>query len=104
MGIREEMRIEWKRRILAQRASGKSAFAWCQDNDVTYHAFLKQSKQFDNPAEDRPLDPLHFQELKNQPSDPMIEIIYKGSTIRISHSIDKQSLKECLQILWSTTC
>ena len=63
-----------------QRASGRSAYAWCLDNSVNCAAFLKRCQGLYDNAEEAPLDPLHFQELKNQPSDPMIEITYKGIT------------------------
>jgi hypothetical protein len=95
----------WFAKVSEWQSSGKSARAWCQENNVAYQSFLQWRRQYSEFNEPHPenLKADSFIELPNDSSHMLVEMEYRNSLVRISH-IDSENLIECLRTLWSVLC
>jgi len=106
----------WEIKVQKWFASGKSAKAWCRENQIVYTTFIKWrnlSNYRDNPTTNRSSqsslnhssEKVHFIELKNQ-IKPCSGIFLEceGVQIYISTDFDSTLLKKCVDALRGQAC
>jgi hypothetical protein len=110
-------KAHWEIKLQQWLSSGKSAKAWCQENQVVYTTFLGwrnrlkylSSQKATSSPELHSLSPsfsnTHFVELKNQSKIyPGISLECEGVKIHLSAEFDGASLRKCLDILRGAPC
>jgi hypothetical protein len=107
--VSEEVKQQWKEKILKQRESGLSIGAWCRQNNINVHTFRYwQNKFLPKPNFNRSA----FKEIPQQKTvsfklpiiNPRkkteITIEYQGAYIYIERVFDfSTTLRECLKAL-----
>lgn len=105
--IRNSKHREWTNKIEQWRQSGKSAQAWCKQNQVVYTTFMSWHKRLKNqttqPQSNESLK-TQFIELKEELKIPGISLEYKGIFIHLSAEFDPSALKKCIDILRGASC
>lgn len=92
-------RDNWKKKIEAWQASGKTITVWCQENKISYVSFLSWRKRlgysFKGQQQKTP-----FVELpEDRQATETIELLFKGITLRLSNQFDPSALLRCLDVL-----
>lgn len=104
MRAREQSEEVWKQHFSDQKRSGQTALAWCKENGVNYNTFITRRMQLKKEVVECPLDPTLFREIEGSPQPQFIEFVHRGTTLRFPETLDKKSVRQYLQILWSTSC
>jgi hypothetical protein len=106
----------WEIKVQQWLSSGKSAKAWCQENQVIYTTFLgwrnrlkcKSNRKVNSSNQHSLNDPFsksHFIELKDKPKVyPDISLEYEGVKIYLSAEFDGSALRKCLDVLRGISC
>lgn len=94
---------EWQATLEAWRASGKSAKAWCREQNLVYTTFLGWSHRLSKKSKQR--NTLSFIELKDCPQPSAgITLEYEDVLIKITSDFDQMTLARCLQALRGNVC
>ena len=104
MIARRKTKEEWKKHLADQRKSSQTALAWCKENGINYNTFIMHRMQQKKETAELPLDLTLFRELEGPVQPQFIEFIHRGTTLRLPETLDKKSVRQYLQILWSTSC
>lgn len=99
----EEIREQWKNKILSQRTSGLSIVRWCQENNIVVHNFRYwQDKLFPKTIQDRSA----FTEIPDKAigrvsgsNETGITIEFQEIRIHLEKQFDLSALKQCLKLL-----
>jgi hypothetical protein len=103
----------WKQKVLAWRASGKSGSAWSKENQIPYTTLLGWKRRFENSTKERPLSNAEsskaFIELKDQPISNSgtysgVTLEHQGIKIRLETGFNPVVLKQCLACLGGVSC
>jgi hypothetical protein len=98
----ELKRIEQASLIEQWRSSGKSAKAWCRENNLVYTTFLGWVYRS---QEKKKALSSSFIEIKDRPQTSSgISLEYDGIRINISSDFDPVILNQCLQALRGKKC
>src|SRR5689334_19924792 len=93
--LSEELKQQWKERILEQRRSGISIPKWCSQHHVPLYNFRYwQGKLFP-----RLFERSTFTEVVSQKDNPKIFLEWQGVKIHLSPGFDPQILMECLEVV-----
>ena len=102
---------DWSSKIDQWRQSGKSAKAWCLENQVVYTTFvgwrnrLKAKENQIHPDDNNSLSQSRlFVELTDQKKKSIITLECNGVQILISEDFDANLLRKCLDLLRDMSC
>lgn len=93
---------DWEQKIQKQKQSGLSVFRWCQENQVTYNAFVYWKRRFSRVAV--PLERKSFVELGESSSKSGIQLECDGIRVNLEKGFDLSTLTKCLQALRGARC
>lgn len=107
-GTTEEIKQQWKERVLKQRESGLSAAAWCKNNNIAIHSLCYWRDKFFPKKTD--LSRSDFCEISSK--DKMTGILnkpgffleYHGVRIHIDKSFEHSALTKCLKAIKEAQC
>jgi hypothetical protein len=91
-----EITKQWSERIEQQKASGKSAAAWCRENNIPYQNFLKLRKRL---SSDESLRRSSFVESGEAQDQAWMEITMHGATCTFTKKFDRKSMAHLLEVL-----
>jgi hypothetical protein len=93
----EEVKEQWKEKILKQRQSKLSLTAWCRQSGVAIHTFYYwQRKLFPEPC----LNRADFTESANEiQSSTGIILEYQNFKIHLQEDFNSSILRQCLEVL-----
>ena len=102
----------WKQKVLAWRASGKSGSAWSKENQIPYTTLLGWKRRFEKSTDRPPSNSQSskaFIELKDQPLSNLgtcsgVILEYQGMKIRLETGFNQVVLKQCLACLGGASC
>ena len=101
-------RCEWAHKIELWKQSGKSARAWCRENQLVYTTFLGWNTRLEksqNVIDSSTSLKTQFIELKdNSKISPGISLECEGVMIHLNPDFDVALLKKCLTALRSAPC
>jgi hypothetical protein len=98
---------EWAEKIEKWKLSGKSAQAWCRENQVIYTTFMGWRKRLEINKSSKIIrkSSAQFIELKDQPkAQPEISLEYNGVIIHLKGEFDSSLMKKCLAVLRGIPC
>ena len=102
------LKRQWVNRIGLWKQSGKSAKAWCRENQVVYTTFIGWRTRLEgNQNVNSPLDSLEtqFVELEDEPKvSPGILLECCGVMIHLKSEFDAALLQKCLAVLRGAPC
>lgn len=93
--LSEELKQQWRDRILEQRSSGLSIPKWCRQNDVPLYNF----RYWQDKLLPRFFERSTFTEVVSKKDNPGIFLEYQGVKIHLSPGFDPQVLRECLEVI-----
>lgn len=105
--IQNSKRREWANKIEQWRQSGKSAQAWCKQNQVVYTTFMSWHNRLKNQTTQSQSNEslkTQFIELKEELKTPGIFLEYRGVFIHLSAEFHPAALKKCIDILRGVSC
>lgn len=106
--VLNSQRSEWANKIEQWKLSGKSAKAWCRENQVVYNTFLGWHKRFTQhsaTAAHSPSVKTQFIELKDPKKiSSGISLEYGGVTIHLEPEFDAATLEKCLTVVRGSPC
>ena len=91
-----EIAKQWSEKIEQQKASGKSASAWCRENDIPYQSFLKWRKRL---AVDEDFIRSSFVEPIDVQDEKWMEITMHGSKLTLTKKFNRESMAHLLEVL-----
>jgi hypothetical protein len=94
--LSEELKQQWKEKILKQRSSGISAASWCRQNGVPVYNFRYWQNQLFPSAH---LSRSSFSEIHPKNEGIGIFLEYQGVKIHLSKHFDPGTLQRCLEVL-----
>ncbi len=104
-------RKEWSDRVEQWIQSGKSAQAWCRENQVVYTTFMVWRKRLEldlKNFQDQPVQKITqtpFIELKDKAEENLgIFLECAGIKIHLSKNFDADLLKKCISVLRGVSC
>lgn len=107
-GTSEEVKQQWKERVLKQRESGLSMAAWCRNHNIAVHSLgYWRDKFFPKNTE---LSRSDFCEIpsKNKVTGvldkPGLFLEYQGVRIYVEKAFEYSSLKQCLRAIKEAQC
>lgn len=100
---------DWSKKIKQWKFSGKSARAWCHQNQVVYTTFMGWCKRLEI---NKSAQTIQKRSLKNQfielkdPTKvyPEISLEYNGVIIHLKGEFDHSLMKKCLAVLRGVQC
>ncbi len=97
----DRKRKTWEKKVKQWQDSGKSAAAWCRENNETYCVFLYWKDKFVPAQKRNRLTTLNFIELTDEGSskDAGIKICCQGISLQIEKDFDANSLTRVLSLL-----
>ncbi len=100
---------EWSEKIERWKLSGKSAQAWCRENQVIYTTFMGWCKRLEanklSQTIRKPSLKAQFIELKDPPKvHSEISLEYNEVIIHLKGEFDPSLMKKCLEVLRGTSC
>jgi hypothetical protein len=106
---RQTIRLEWANKIESWKQSGKSAQAWCQENQIVYSTFLGWCRRFhiSFPIKKNPKsrEPENFIELKERITvGSEISLEYSGLIMHLKGEFDFALLEKCIALLRGIAC
>lgn len=99
----ESKRQEWAIKLEQWRSSGKTARAWCLENNVPYHRFLYWAHSSETSENSHTTHSFIELEQISKPASG-ITIEYNGILINIASDFDPVALNRCLQALRGNRC
>ena len=106
--LSEEMRQQWKEKILKQKESGLSVTNWCYKNNTTIHSYYYwKQKLFPKQSLDRSAFTEVPNKTKCKSSDLKsagIALEHQGMLIHLEKHFDTLTLKQCLDVLMGAKC
>jgi hypothetical protein len=96
---RQKAQDIWQQRILAWKASGKTARSWCQEHGVQLGSFYQWRKRL-NPKIVTTDAFIEIEEKKNS----AIAIEYHGFRIHLTENFDEDALLRCCITLRNLPC
>jgi hypothetical protein len=93
--LTEELKQQWKDRILEQRSSGLSIPKWCRQNDVPIYNFRYWQDKLLPVSIERSA----FTEMIPKKDNQGICLECQGMKIYLSPGFDTQVLKKCLEVI-----
>lgn len=90
---------EWEAIIEAWRASGKSATAWCRENNFNYTTFIGWSSRLRQSSKQASINSPFIELQNSSPERCGITLEYEGISIKISPGFDQITLNQCLEVL-----
>ena len=94
----DELKQQWKEKIIKQRQSKLSMASWCRQNEIAIHSFYYwQSKLFPKSTLDRS-DFTEVIEEKKKFSDGIV-LEYHGFNIHLNEYFNPSVLQKCLEVL-----
>jgi hypothetical protein len=96
----------WKEKVLAWEVSGKSAKAWCKENQIPFTTLSSWKKRFKQLRKNQTTESYRpFIELKDKhSSNSGIFLECHGVKIHLELGFNAAVLKQCLVCLKGTTC
>jgi len=113
MSAPNEIKQQWREKILKQRESGLSIKSWCRQNDIDIHAFRYWRNKFLLKSN---IDQLTFKKVSQQKTLSFklpiansrkrteMTIEYQGAFIYIDRNVDISTLRKCLKALKEISC
>ena len=92
---------KWKNHVVSWESSGKSAKAWCKENNVAYISFISWKNRLQKKSVTSEKVPTFIELKKSDTECAGIKIQCKNSTLILSKDFDQQTLLRCLRILES---
>lgn len=87
---------QWSEKIEQQKMSGKSAAAWCRENNVSYKNFLKWRTRL---SSDQDLNRASFLEPVEQQDPAWMEITMHGAKCTFTKKFNRQTMSHLLEVL-----
>jgi hypothetical protein len=91
-----EIAKQWSEKIEQQKASGKSAAAWCRENNIPYQNFLKWRKRL---SIGHDLNRSSFIESIEHKDEPWMEITMHGAKCTFTKKFNRQTMSHLLEVL-----
>lgn len=91
-----EITKQWSKKVEQQKASGKSAAAWCRENNVPYQNFLQWRKRLSSRES---LTRSSFVEPQEAQDRAWMEITMHGAKCIFTKKFDRQSLGHLVEVL-----
>jgi hypothetical protein len=96
---RSAVENKWKKHIVCWQSSGKSAKAWCEENNVVYVSFITWKNRLYKSSVTSEKTATFIELKKSETECAGIKIQCKNSTLILSKDFDQQTLLRCLRIL-----
>lgn len=87
---------QWSQKIEQRKASGKSAAAWCRENNVHYQKFLRWQKRL---ASGESLTRSSFVEPEEAQDQTWMEITMHGAKCTFTKKFNRQTMSHLLEVL-----
>ena len=96
----------WKEKVLEWKASGKSAKAWCKENQIPFTTLSGWKRRFNQLSKNQTTKSHRsFVELKDKPSpNSGIFLECQGVKIHLEPGFNLTILKQCLACLRGAAC
>jgi hypothetical protein len=94
--LSEELKQQWKEKVLEQRSSGISEASWCRQNEVPVYNFRYWKNKFFPSSH---LSRSSFSEIHPGNDETGICLEYQNIKIHLSKHFDPGTLQKCLEAL-----
>lgn len=102
---KEERRLLWKERVVAFKESGKSARAWCNDNDLKEYQLRYWLEKYETVEKVAPVSKWISVEVNEKPvvQESVLTIKIDQATIEVKRGFDPVLLRDVVKVL-NATC